>query len=316
MTAYAADVERIAAAVRRTVLGKADVVRLALTALLSDGHILLEDVPGVGKTTLARAIAACVGADWRRIQFTPDLLPSDVTGVTVFNQAEHTFEFHPGPVFAAVVIADEINRASPKTQAALLEVMEERHVTVDGVRHPVPEPFLVVATQNPVEMDGTYRLPEAQLDRFLVRLSLGYLDSDAELAVLRGERLASPDDLEPVTDTAGIARLAAAARRVHIHDAIFEYVLRLAQATRSHSELRVGLSTRATLALTGAARTAALADGRPFVVPEDVKRLAVPVWAHRLVLTSEAAVGGRDAATLLAEVLDDTPAPQPVRTVA
>src|SRR5690349_18051279 len=224
--------ERIAAGVGSTVLGKPHVVRLALTALLAEGHLLLEDVPGVGKTTLARAMAAVVKGAWRRIQFTPDLLPSDVTGVTIFNQASRSFEFHPGPIFANIVIADEINRASPKTQSALLEVMEERLVTVDGVRHPVPRPFLVVATQNPVEMDGTYRLPEAQLDRFLMKLSVGYPDEAVEVDVLRGAALRSPDTLEPVTDTATVGEMVRMATRVHVADALYGYAVRLAAATR------------------------------------------------------------------------------------
>jgi MoxR-like ATPase len=201
---FAALAARLAENVNAVVLGKPQVVRLALTALFAQGHVLLEDVPGVGKTTLARAIAATVKGQWRRIQFTPDLLPSDVSGVTIFNQATRGFEFHPGPVFANIVIADEINRASPKTQSALLEVMEERTVTVDGVRHPVPQPFLVVATQNPVEMDGTYRLPEAQLDRFLVKLSVGYPDEAVEVEVLRGATVRSPEALTAVTDTATV----------------------------------------------------------------------------------------------------------------
>src|SRR5690242_18403688 len=199
--------ERLTANVASVVLGKPEAVRLALTGLFAEWHLLIEDVPGVGKTTLARAIAASVRGQWRRIQFTPDLLPSDVSGVTIFNQASRGFEFHPGPVFANIVIADEINRASPKTQSALLEVMEERRVTVDGVPHPVPQPFLVVATQNPVEMDGTYRLPEAQLDRFLVKLSVGYPDEDVEIEVLRGAAGRSPDSITPVTDTATVGEM-------------------------------------------------------------------------------------------------------------
>ncbi|WP_233510229.1 AAA family ATPase [Actinomadura craniellae] len=313
--AIAADeVDRLATSIEAVVLGKPDIVRLALTALFSEGHILLEDVPGVGKTTLARGIAAVLAGQWRRIQFTPDLLPADVTGVTIFNQATGDFAFHPGPVFANVVIADEVNRASPKTQAALLEVMEERHVTIDGTRHPVPRPFLVVATQNPVEMDGTYRLPEAQLDRFLMRLSLGYPDAPAELALMRGGAARSPDTIEPRTDTRGVALMGELAGRVHVHDHIYEYVLKLARHTREHPDLRLGVSPRATAALVRTARTLALADGRPFVAPEDVKALAGPVWAHRLLVTPDAALRDLTGTTLIEQILDQTPAPRPGET--
>ena len=302
---------RLASNVSSVILGKPDVVKLALTGLFAEGHLLLEDVPGVGKTTLARAIAATVKGQWRRIQFTPDLLPSDVSGVTIFNQATRGFEFHPGPVFANIVIADEINRASPKTQSALLEVMEERTVTVDGVRHPVPQPFLVVATQNPVEMDGTYRLPEAQLDRFLVKLSVGYPDEAVEVEVLRGAALRSPDSLSPATDTATIGEMVRMARRVHIAEPLYAYAVRLAAATRNHPQVRVGVSPRGVIALTRAACAYALIDGRGWIMPEDLKTLVEPVFAHRLLLTPDAQVRGVTAAEVLRQAVASVPVPLP-----
>ncbi len=297
------------------VLGKPEVVRLALTALFAQGHVLLEDVPGVGKTTLARALAASVHGQWRRIQFTPDLLPSDVSGVTIFNQASRGFEFHPGPVFANIVIADEINRASPKTQSALLEVMDERRVTVDGVPHPVPQPFLVVATQNPVEMDGTYRLPEAQLDRFLVKLSVGYPDEEVEIEVLRGAAMRSPDALEPVTDTATVGEMVRMAQMVHIAEPLYAYAVRLAAATRNHPQVRVGVSPRGVIALTRAASAYALINARGYVLPEDLKALVEPVFAHRLLLSPDAQLRGVSAAEVLDDAIRSVPVPLPDQRV-
>jgi MoxR-like ATPase len=308
---FAALAGRLADSISTVVLGKPQVVRLALTALFAQGHVLLEDVPGVGKTTLARAIAASVQGLWRRIQFTPDLLPADVSGVTIFNQATRGFEFHPGPVFANIVIADEINRASPKTQSALLEVMEERRVTVDGVGHPVPRPFLVVATQNPVEMDGTYRLPEAQLDRFLVKLSVGYPDEEVEIEVLRGANLRSPEALQPVTDTATIGEMVRIAQRVHVADPLYAYAVRLATATRTHPQVRVGVSPRGVIALTRAACAYALVDGRGFVLPEDLKALIEPVFAHRILLSPDAQLRGVTAGEVLDDALRSVPVPLP-----
>jgi MoxR-like ATPase len=302
---------RLTTAIGSVVLGKPEVIRLTLTALFAQGHVLVEDVPGVGKTTLARAVAACVAGQWRRIQFTPDLLPSDVSGVTIYNQATRGFEFHPGPIFANIVIADEINRASPKTQSALLEVMEERFVTVDGIRHAVPRPFLVVATQNPVEMDGTYRLPEAQLDRFLMKLSVGYPDERVEVEVLRGAALRSPDSLEPVTDTGTVGELIRLAHRVHIADTLYVYAVRLAAATRTHPQVRVGVSPRGVIALTRAASAFALTDGRAFVVPEDVKALVNPVFAHRILLSPDAQLRGVTADDVLADAVRSVPVPLP-----
>ena len=313
VTGFAAFANRLGYAIGSVVLGKSQVVRLALTALLAEGHLLVEDVPGVGKTTLARAMAAVVRGVWRRIQFTPDLLPSDVTGVTIFNQASRGFEFHPGPVFANIVIADEINRASPKTQSALLEVMEERFVTVDGVRHPVPRPFLVVATQNPVEMDGTYRLPEAQLDRFLMKLSVGYPDEAVEVAVIRAVRAGhSPDQLEALTDTETVRTLIELTSRVYLADPLYSYAVRLAAATRRHPHVRVGVSPRGVIALTRAARAYACTVGRGYVLPEDLKELLLPVFAHRLLLSPDAQMRGVTAPDVLREVGNSVPVPTPV----
>jgi len=313
---FTATAQRLTDAISSVVLGKPEVVRLTLTALFAQGHVLVEDVPGVGKTTLARAVAACVAGQWRRIQFTPDLLPSDVSGVTIYNQATRGFEFHPGPVFANIEIADEINRASPKTQSALLEVMEERYVTVDGVRHAVPRPFLVLATQNPIEMDGTYRLPEAQLDRFLMKLSVGYPDEQVEVEVLRGAAQRSPDSLDPVTDTGAVGELIRVAQHVHIADPLYTYAVRLAAATRTHPQVRVGVSPRGVIALTRAASSYALMDGRPFVIPEDLKALVNPVFAHRILLSPDAQLRGVTAPEILADAVASVTVPLPDSTVA
>jgi MoxR-like ATPase len=304
----------LAGSVERVVRGKRDRVELALVCLLSEGHLLVEDVPGVGKTTLARAISVSVDASWTRIQFTPDLLPSDITGVSIFNQGAGAFEFHPGPIFANLVVADEINRGSPKTQSALLEVMEERRVTVEGVPHPVPRPFMVIATQNPVDMDGTYPLPEAQLDRFLMRISMGYPDHHSEIAVLSGAPTGTMlDTLPAVAARDDIARMIDFAGRLHVAPQLYDYLVRVVAATRTHQDVRLGASPRASLALLRAARVRAAAAGRSFIVPDDIKALAVPVLAHRIIVTPEAELRGRDGAEIVTEVLSAAPVPQTAR---
>ncbi|SDK01456.1 MoxR-like ATPase [Lentzea albidocapillata subsp. violacea] len=296
--------------VQLVVRGKPDVVRLAIVALLAEGHLLVEDVPGVGKTTLARCLARSIGGSWSRIQFTPDLLPGDITGVTVYHQKEEQFTFHPGAVFANVVVADEINRGTPKTQSAMLEVMSERQVTVDGVAHEVPAPFLVVATQNPIEMEGTYRLPEAQLDRFLLRLSVGYPDVADEVSIIMNNCTGmTVDRLQPVVEIASLVEAINEVRGLFIDGAICEYAARICAATRIHASVRFGASPRGSIALVRAGQALAATVGRSFVTVDDIKYVAVPALAHRLVLTAEAELKQRSAADVVAEVLATTPAP-------
>jgi MoxR-like ATPase len=309
-----AEAARVAALITRNVelvlRGKPELVRLAVAGLLAEGHLLIEDVPGLGKTTLARCLARSIGGRWSRIQFTPDLLPSDITGVSVYHQKDERFTFHPGGVFANVVIADEINRGTPKTQSALLEVMAERQVTVDAETHPVPRPFLVIATQNPIEMEGTYRLPEAQLDRFLMRLTVGYPDQEAEVDVVLGNAGGrSADDLAAVVDTGALAAAVEAVRALHVDTAVAGYAVRLAAATREHASVRYGASVRGSIALVRAAQALAAIEGRGFVTPDDIKDVAVPVLTHRLVLTPEAELNLRGPEEIVADVLASTAAP-------
>ena len=294
--------------VERVIEGKPEVVKLALVVLLAEGHLLIEDVPGVGKTMLAKALARSIDCSVRRIQFTPDLLPSDVTGVSVYDMQTRDFEFRPGAVFAHLVVGDEINRASPKTQSALLEAMEERQVTVDGTTYELEAPFMVVATQNPIEMEGTYPLPEAQRDRFTARVSMGYPSPAAEIDMLDTHGgPAALDELEPVTDAETVRKLIEVVRGVHVSDEVKSYVVGLAGATRTSPELRLGASPRASLQLLRAARAAAALDGRDYVLPDDVQELAGPVLAHRLLRTAEAQVSRRTTEAVVADIVDSLP---------
>ena len=308
-TARAREVaERLLDNLGKVILGKGEEEQLAVMALMCRGHLLIEDVPGVGKTMLARSIARSIGGTFRRIQFTPDLLPADITGVSVFNQKDAEFEYREGPIAAQVVLADEINRASPKTQAALLEAMEERQVTVDGVAHPMPEPFIVMATQNPIEYEGTFPLPETELDRFLVRLHLGYPDKEDEVRVLEAQQYGHPvEQLEAVVDEDDLLDLQKAVRTIHVSDDVKEYIVAVANATRNHGSLYLGASPRGSLALFRLAQAKALLEERDYALPDDVKALAYPALGHRIILSSAARIQGATAADAVAEVLEQTP---------
>ena len=302
--------QRIRAAVQTVIEGKPEVIDTALTVLLAEGHLLIEDVPGVGKTQLAKTLARALDCSVRRIQFTPDLLPGDLTGVSIFNQDSRAFEFRPGAVFANVVLGDEINRASPKTQSALLECMEERQVTVDGITYELASPFIVVATQNPIEMEGTYPLPEAQRDRFMARVSMGYPSPSAEMDMLEEHASHDPlDELTPVADAAQVDKLIELVRTIYVAPAIRKYAVDLATATRTHHDLRLGASPRATLHLLRAAKAAAALDDRDHVLPDDLQRLLPAVFAHRLLLSTDAQVAGRSAERVVSDLLHVVPVP-------
>ncbi|MCH8064879.1 MAG: MoxR family ATPase [Chloroflexi bacterium] len=313
-TQAAAAIEHVARRVRenigRVIVGRDEVVELVLVALLADGHILIEDVPGIGKTMLAKSIARSVGCSFKRIQFTPDLMPSDVTGIHYYNQKSGEFEFRPGPVIANIVLADEINRATPRTQSALLEAMEERQLTIDGVTMPLPSPFLVLATQNPIELEGTFPLPEAQLDRFLMRVRVGYpTEAEEDDILLRFEGESPLETLEPVVTAEELVRLRALVPRVRCEPSVRRYLTAIVRATRRHPALELGASPRASLALFRGARALAAIRGRDYVLPDDVKFLAPVVLAHRLILSSQTRLRGRDAAGVVEEVLEQVAAP-------
>ena len=302
--------ERAADNIERVIVGKRGVIDLLLVALLCEGHVLVEDVPGTGKTMLAKSVARTLDCSFRRIQFTPDLLPSDVTGVSFFNQRTQEFEFRAGPIFSQVVLADEINRATPRTQSALLECMEERQVSLEGETRLLPRPFLVLATQNPIELEGTFPLPEAQLDRFFLRLSVGYPSDADEKDVVRRFRMGSPlDELPAVISVSELAAMQRLVRAVHVSEAVEDYVVRLVRATRLHAALELGASPRATLALYRASQALAGLQGRGYVLPDDVKLLAAPVLSHRLIASAQSRLRGRGAADILTEILGTVPVP-------
>jgi MoxR-like ATPase len=302
--------DRIRQNVQKVIVGKGEVIDQVLVAVLCEGHVLLEDVPGIGKTTLARAMAASLGATFRRIQFTPDLLPSDVTGLNWFNQKKQEFEFRPGPIMSQVVLADEINRATPRTQSALLEAMQERQVTVDGVTHLQPRPFLVLATQNPVELEGTFPLPEAQIDRFLLRVEIGYPDEAEENRILERFRTSEPlEKLEAVTSPEEISGHIDARKAIRVEDSVRNYIVQVARATRNHPEVDLGASPRATLGLYQSAQAWAAIQGRSYVLPDDVKAMGPCVITHRLMISPQAQLRGRQPEELVSDIIDSVPVP-------